>query len=404
MLKRFISAVLCVMLALTSTVAYISDSGSYVVEAAVDYDTPYYYSQMSEDAKKAYNELKAAVLECTGKVKVKASISQEDFDMIAELLILHDPMTFNVADIEANDVTRNSAVFSIKYTYSKETYDKMAAAYEKKVNEILAKLTDDMNRYQKIRIIHDEIIKNTVYDLESSANDTIYGTLVKKKGKCDGYAKTFSYICAKAGIRTVTVIGSAARDGSTEMHMWNKVYYNNKWYNVDTTWDDPVSNLKKNYNYDYFMISDAEISRSHVEDNFSFKVPKADDDSISYYKVNKKCADDLESAKSLIKSGITAAAKNRVPYYEFKCSSKAVFDETVKYANDTKKISELLKSVKKDTGSKLVTSVYSYGFNDEQYTIRFLIFYENTTIGSYFTETDSIDSELIKKLAGFGIK
>lgn len=404
MLKKLVSAVLCAALALTTSVVYFSDSGSYVVEAAVDYDTPYYYDQMSEDAQKVYDELKSAILECKKKIKINASIGQEDFDMVAELLILHDPVTFNVANIEANNVTKKSADFTIQYVYSKETFDKMVTAYEKKVDSILAKLEGETNKYKKIRIIHDEIIKNTVYDLESSANDNIYGTLVKKKGKCDGYAKSFAYICGKAGIRTVTVIGSAVQDNSAELHMWNKVYYNNKWYNVDVTWDDPVSNMKRNLKYDYFMISDKEIGRSHTEDNLSFKVPKAEDDSISYYKVNKKYVEDFDSAKSLIKSGLTSAAKNRVPYYEFKCSSKSLLNEVEAYIYDINKMGSLLKTVKKDTGSKIIPNIYSYSFSEDVYTVRIYIFFENTTLDDYFSETESLSSDMRGTLASFGIK
>ena len=404
MLKRLISAVLCVMLALSATVVYYSETPGYSVEAAIDYETPYYYSQMTADAQKAYKELKKAALECKKNIKLNVSIEQADFDMIAEMLMLHDPVTFNVKNIEASNVSGKSATFTIQYSYSKETYDKMVASYNKKVDAILAKLTDDMSKYTKIRTIHDEIIKNTVYDLDSTNCGNIYGALVKKKGKCDGYAKTFSYICAKAGIRTVTVIGDTPQNNNGEMHMWNKVYYNKKWYNVDVTWDDPVNNLKKNQSYSYFMISDAAIKKSHTENNLSFAVPKAGDNSKNYFKVSKKYAEDLNGAKSIIKSSLTTAAKNKTTYVEFKCASKSVFDSTLKYIGDVEKVCSVLRSVKKNTGSKLVTDVYSYSYNDDTYTVRLLIFYENTSLDDYYSDTGSVSKNMIKALSGSGIK
>lgn len=404
MLKRFISAVLCVMLALSSTIIYYAETPGYSVEAAVDYETPYYYNQMSKDAQKAYNELKKAALECKKKIKLNVSIDQADFDMIAEMLMLHDPVTFNVKNLEASDVTNRSATFTIQYKYTKESYEKMVASYNKKVDAILAKLTDDMSTYNKIRTIHDEIIKTTAYDMDSSSCENIYGTLVKKKSKCDGYAKTFAYICAKAGIRTVTVIGDASQNNKDELHMWNKVYYNKKWYNVDVTWDDPVNNLKKNHSYSYFMISDAAIQKSHTENNLSFAVPKASDNSKNYFKVGKKYAEDLNSAKSIMKSSLTTAVKNKTTYIEFKCASKSVFDSTLKYLGDSEKVCGMLSSVKKNTGSKLVTDVYSYSYNDDVYTIRLLVFYDKTSLKDYYLDTSSVSKDMLKALSNNGIK
>ena len=409
MFKRFIAAVLCVMLALTTTVTQYAVSESYSVEAAVDYETPYYYNQLSTNGKKLYKTLKSAILKCQSDVKMEnIKLADEDIQQVLELLMLHDPTTFNLSDLGGYTSTnrRSGAVtyfFELEYTYNKSTYNKMVEAYEKKINNILSKLTDDMSTYKKLRIIHDEIIKTAVYDLESPTNATVYGALVKKKAKCDGYAKTFSYVCAKAGIRTVTVVGEASRD-NTELHMWNKVYYNKKWYNVDVTWDDPVNNTKNNLSHNYFMISDKVIGKSHTEDNLSFEVPKANDNSINFYAINKKNAEDFDSAKSLIKSSLTTAAKNKTTYIEFKCSSKSVFDKTIKYVNNSSNICSVLKTVRKDTGSKLVTDVYSYSYNDDTYTIRLLIFYENTSLDSYYLDTSEIGKDMAKALANSGVK
>ena len=42
---------------------------------------------------------------------------------------------------------------------------------------------------------------------------------------------------------------------SSENHVWNAVYLNNKWYHLDLTWDDPVASNGKDYlEHDYFLI------------------------------------------------------------------------------------------------------------------------------------------------------
>ena len=42
---------------------------------------------------------------------------------------------------------------------------------------------------------------------------------------------------------------------SSEDHVWNAVYYNYEWLNLDLTWDDPVASDGNNYlEYNYFLI------------------------------------------------------------------------------------------------------------------------------------------------------
>ena len=386
-----------------SCVAAFSTDSFSTAEAAKVYETPYYYTMLTDNAKLAYKDLKKAILSCDKSVKIKYSIDQKDFEKIVELLIFHDPMTFNLKNIEVSS-NANSIKFKLSYRYDKETYDKMVAGYQKKTDEILGKLTDDMSVYKKIRTIHDSIINNTVYDLDNPTGDTVYGTLVKNKAKCDGYAKTFSYICGQAGIRTVTVIGDDKKDSSDSMHMWNKVYYNKKWYNVDVTWDDPVGNLKDNLQYDFFMVSDDALKNTHSEDNFSFDAPAADDDSKDYFVVNKKYAEDLDTAKDILKKGLISAAGKNKNCVTFKCSSKSVYEEVKNYVNNSDAISKIIESVNKKAGSSLIPEIYSNNFNDDQYIISLYVFYENSDLDDYFTSLSELDSSALKLLAKYGIK
>lgn len=404
MLKRILTVLVSAVMALSVTV-YLPVNLGYSVSAAQEYDKPYYYKQLSDDAKTAYDELREAVINCRKDVRVDdISIEQQDFDMICELLILHDPVTFNLKNIEAYEVTRSYAKFKLTYRYNKETYQKMIAANDKKVEKILGKLDDDMSTYKKIRIIHDEIIKSASYDLYAKTADTVYGTLVQKKAKCDGYAKTFSYICNKAGIRNVTVIGSDLTDSSSDyLHMWNKVYYNKKWYNVDVTWDDPVSELKNNKKYDFFMVSDASLANSHKENNLSFEVPKAEDNSINYFAVNKKYIEDVSDIEGYIQKKLTAAAKNKSSYIMFKCKDKSDYDKVKAYVSDTDKMCGILEKVSKNTDGKIITNVYLRVFSDTQYTVKICVFYKDTDLDDYFVSADQLSCDTIDLMAKYGI-
>ena len=42
---------------------------------------------------------------------------------------------------------------------------------------------------------------------------------------------------------------------SSDLHVWNAVYLNGKWVNLDLTWDDPISIDGQNYlEYDFFLV------------------------------------------------------------------------------------------------------------------------------------------------------
>lgn len=403
MFKRFVSVFLCVITVFTFTSAVFIRSGGITAEAASSFTLPYYYYQMGDEAQEFYLYLRKAVKECRSKIKLNIDFEMDEFMMVVELLIYHDPMTFNLDDIDVLNETKNSVTFGLTYKYDKETYDKMVKEYDKATNKILKKFTDKMSTYNKIKTIHDEIIKSAVYDLEAENNYNIYGVLIDNKAKCDGYAKAFTYICGKAGIRTVTVIGYDRNSKSKETgHMWNKVYYNKNWYNIDVTWDDPVSDMKNNLQYDYFMVSDKALEKTHEEDNMSFKVPKATDDTKGYYVVKKKYAESTKDAEKLIKSELKAAVENGKTSFSIKFASKDIMKYASKYLKDKDKMYEIFNDVKDSTRKKLAGAYY-YSFDENMFTLTVYIFYENTKLEDYFIDPDSISIDDMETFEYYGI-
>lgn len=403
MFKKFVSVFLCVITVFTFTSAVFFRSGGITAEAASSFTLPYYYYQMSDEAQDFYLYLRKAIKECRTKIKLNVDFEIEEFGMIVELLVYHDPMMFNLDDIEVLNETRTSVTFGLTYKYDKETYYKMVKEYDKATNRILSKFTDGMSTYNKIKTIHDEIINNAVYDLKASDNDNIYGTLVDNKAKCDGYARTFTYVCGKAGIRTVTVMGNDLTSNSKENgHMWNKVYYNKKWYNIDVTWDDPVSDMKDNLQYDYFMVSDKALENTHEEDNLSFKVPEANDDTRGYYVVNKKYATSNQEAENLIKSELRNAARSGKKSFSIKFASKDIMDHVSDYLKDSDKMFNVFKDVVNSTDKKLAGAYY-YSFDKNLLTVRVYIFYEDTKLEDYFFDPEDVSEEDLEVLEEYGI-
>lgn len=124
-----------------------------------------------------------------------------------------------------------------------------------KVDKILSEnVNNNMPPKEKIRAIHDYIIDHTEYDKlkyenkndDTYKSNTAYGVLIEGYGTCNGYADAMEIFLDKMNIINYKI--------SNEEHIWNLVYLDGKWYHLDLTWDDPISDI--NINRDtYFLIN-----------------------------------------------------------------------------------------------------------------------------------------------------
>lgn len=141
-----------------------------------------------------------------------------------------------------------------------------------KINEVYNSLiTNDMSNYDKIKTIHDYIINNTVYDnlkgdfvLNKSKNDSIYkshkayGPLLQGYAICSGYSDAMAIFLNKMGIPNYKI--------SSNNHVWNLVYIDNKWLHLDLTWDDPVVSTGDNkITHNFFLIDDNTLKEKNTE-------------------------------------------------------------------------------------------------------------------------------------------
>jgi hypothetical protein len=145
-------------------------------------------------------------------------------------------------------------------------------SFAAKCREIIAgNIEDGMTELEKEKAIHDYLVLNTAYDYENYLKNTIpqasytsKGVIMKGVGVCSGYAAATELLMNMAGIECMVISGEANGIGGRGGHAWNIVKINGEYYQLDTTWDDPVPNRAGYVRYNYFNISDDTISKDHI--------------------------------------------------------------------------------------------------------------------------------------------
>jgi len=92
---------------------------------------------------------------------------------------------------------------------------------------------------EKVFNIYSWITENIRYDYGAGMDYQHFDvgrTLQTKKGICFDYANLFAALCRSQGIPCYIVDGYS-RDNSSYKHTWNRVYYDDVWWNLDVTYD-----------------------------------------------------------------------------------------------------------------------------------------------------------------------
>ena len=143
--------------------------------------------------------------------------------------------------------------------------------------------------YERVLFVHDYIIGNASYDyvayeLDEEMGDeaearvsSAYGALVSGSTMCAGYTAAFNLIMNELGYESYYVPG-VANDGP---HAWNLINLGGNYYHVDLTWDDLDGEPGKLI-YDYFCLTDEQISLTHTVDA-GYYYPPANASEYNYF-------------------------------------------------------------------------------------------------------------------------
>lgn len=162
----------------------------------------------------------------------------------------------------------NKITIEVEKLYTPEQIISVNVVMDKFIEKFI---NDDMSDREKVKVFHDWIINNTDYDENFTTLTNrktypyhpynAYGPLVEGYAVCSGYSDAMAIFLNKIGIKNYK-ISNQVSDNSTDGHVWNYALIDGKWYHIDLTWDDPITNDKSNLLiYDFFLVNTKQLEK-----------------------------------------------------------------------------------------------------------------------------------------------
>jgi hypothetical protein len=155
-----------------------------------------------------------------------------------------------------------------------------------------------LSDYNKELYVHDFCLSQFKYDFALNTNaHSILGLVLNRSAVCEGIAKFVKLALDYLGVKSLIVYGNAHDPSSntSSSHAWNIVKLDEKTLHLDVTFDLTITSHY--HRYDYFNLSDKEISQDH---EWVRNVPICNTEGLDYYSANGLSLNNLTSLNKLI--------------------------------------------------------------------------------------------------------
>lgn len=216
-----------------SNIVLAGQTTEHRIEYSNEYNTAWKLIQL---CKEGTNE---ATIKCSGddiKLLVDNQSRLELAQSIALATTAFDGVDYKIAVSYKPDT---NGTFNAEITAKDKSLHRLDEV-QSKVKEI-AQLARDYspNKRKQVEFVNNYIVDNAYYDKESQISKDestgawqAYGVLLNGKGVCASYAYVVCLILQELDIPVVNI-----RESN---HIYNRVYIDHQWYNLDTTFNDPI--------------------------------------------------------------------------------------------------------------------------------------------------------------------
>lgn len=240
----------------------------------------YYRTTLNDREQIVYDEIKESYLQFETEISTQVSkLSRAELKNAFRAVILDHPEIFWIDSYSStinilNNVNTHKVII-LKYSYSKEEAIKVKEKIQEQYNRIIEEAQKYDTDYQKVKFVHDELIRigNYTYDGYPEDEEYKYQSIVSifETGDtvCAGFAQGFKLIMDNLGIETISV-KNINEEEPEKSHIWNMVKIEEVWFNLDITWDYDLT--EEEISYKYFLIDNDTFYRNHnIQENIPNK-------------------------------------------------------------------------------------------------------------------------------------
>ncbi len=338
--------------------------------------TKYYFEKLDNVSRHAYNAVLRNIWSFPERIEVPA-LTDAQLNAFYTALLYDNPELFFLGQHTTVRQSKQRAFFYPEYIMGQEDYVAMIRRCSAVATQIADTAATFDTEFQREKSVHDQLIARTVYNDNGDAlyKNSIYGLLCGNSAACEGYAKTAKYILDRLHIPCYVVTGQSAVPGSqSQMHMWNIVRIGDAYYHLDLTWDDPVLQAGGNViQYNYFNVTDAQISRTHSAYSSDNACTAIDANYFVHEHLLFSEWSDAERDRIVgVAAGMIVAGSEG---FQIRFANEKAYRDAQEKLIEKQEIYDLLARVQEASEGDFATDKVSYVSNDDTYGIDIILNY-----------------------------
>lgn len=263
-----------------------------------------YFNMLSFEQKRVYNSVLLGLERCLPAIEIPYQ-DERALEQLITYVRLDNPLLFYLESIKVKTLLfSNKQTIEPKYSCSHSRINETITALLEKSQKLISDYRGGSVNDVEMKI-HDYFCKNVSYDLSEPTATECVGPILYNKGVCEGVSKAAKLLFDLCNIQSTVIIGKAlvaAGKAREESHSWNIVNLNSSNYHLDITYDLSLSCFGT-IRYDYFNLSDAEITKDHA---ISISPPILCPSEYNFYNKQKQYFNSMQECLQFIKSSMRA--------------------------------------------------------------------------------------------------
>lgn len=309
----------------------------------------YFGKKLNDPEQLAYFQLVAGISQYQATVKLYSTTEELELEAVVDAVWRDYPEYFWITGAWSasnfSDSKGFGYTFTLDYSYSAEEAREHSAFVETTIQPVLNALQDKTD-YEKVKGVYEYLIEHTAYDYDYHGM-SLYELLHDGKAVCEGYARATQLLLNRLDVEALLVTGEAG--DNRECHAWNIVKIDGEYYQLDTTWGDPLGE-EQTMTYYYLNLTDNECFEDHWPDDPS-QYPSCNATRYNYFRYEGYYLEWFDQGKLAEWVQQDGDQWNKI---RFRCADESLYRQVRTWLFDDGRIWELCPDMRE----------YYYSYND----------------------------------------